>query len=147
VIVSGAGYNQRGATVGGDPRFDGCLISVHIYGFWHAALVTEAAWRDALDASVGPYASRTLVSEYGAPMTTGLDYNGEIPAGPSAHFVAFIKGVSTRARDLGLGTIYWPGLRIGDPYSLEAVSGAGTQLSLSVTNASGRDQLRRSWGQ
>ena len=147
VIVSGAGYNQRGGTIGGDSRFDGCLISVHIYGFWHAALNTEQAWRDSLDASIGGYASRTIISEYGAPMTTGLDYNGEIPQGPSAHFVAFIQGVSARARELGLGTIYWPGLRIGDPYSLETISGSGPALALSVTNTSGRDQLKRSWGQ
>lgn len=147
VIVSGAGYNQRGAPIGSDPRFDGCLISVHIYGFWHAALVTEDAWRASLDASIGAYASRTIISEYGAPMTTGLDYDGDIPSGPGGHFVAFIKGVSARARDLGLGTIYWPGLRVGDPYSLETLSGTGTTLALSVTNPSGRDQLRRSWGQ
>ena len=36
---------------------------------------------------------------------------------------------------------------VGDPYSLEAISGAGSNLSLTITNASGRDQLRRSWGQ
>src|SRR5262249_52610763 len=128
-------------------RFDGCLISVHIYGFWHPALTTESAWRESLDASIGAYASRTIISEYGAPMTTGLDYDGEVPSGPSAHFVAFLKGVAGRSRELGLGTIYWPGLRVGDPYSLEGLSGTGTSLSVSVTNPSGRNQLRRSWGQ
>lgn len=146
VIISGAGYNQRGAPIGADPRFDGCLISIHIYGFWHRTWTTVPAWTDALDASVGPYADRTLITEFGAPMTTGLDYHADPGAGPDAVFLAFMRGVSGRAHALGVGTIYWPGLRTGDPYSLETLHGAGTHLALTLNNASGRDRLRYSWG-
>jgi endoglucanase len=146
VIVSGTGYNQHGAPVGADARFDGCLISIHIYGFWHANWTTAQAWKDSLSDSVGGYADRTLVTEFGAPMTTGLDYNGPLAGDRNDHFLAFIQGVSDRARELGMGTIYWPGLRVGDPYSLEMLHGTGTDLSLSLTNPSGRDRLQHSWG-
>jgi hypothetical protein len=147
VIVSGAGYNQRGAPIGADPRFAACLISVHIYGFWHRDWTSRQPWETAIDASVGPYANRTLLTEFGAPMTTGLDYNrGPINInGTAGAFLAFMQGVPDRARELGIGTIYWPGLRIGDPYSLETLHGAGTHLSLTVNNRSGLDRLRYSW--
>lgn len=145
VILSGVGYNQDGVAVGRDPRLAGCLISIHIYGFWHRQWTTEQAWTDALTASVGAFADRTLISEFGAPMTTGLDYDGEA-SGPNGFFIAFMKGVSNRARALALGTIYWPGLRVDDPYSLETVHGSGTSLSLTLNNLSGRDLLMHSWG-
>ena len=145
-IISGAGYNQRGAPIGADPRFDGCLISIHIYGFWHRNWTTIQAWKDALDASVGPYADRTLITEFGAPMTTGLDYDVATGTGTAAAFLAFMRGVPARARELAIGTVYWPGLRVGDPYSLETLHGTGTHLTLTLTNASGRDRLRYSWG-
>lgn len=146
VIVSGAGYNQRGATIGADSRFDGCLISIHIYGFWHRDWTTAKAWEDALDASIGPYADRTLITEFGAPMTTGLDYTHGPTRSAADPFLAFMQGVAARARALSIGTIYWPGLRVGDPYSLEALHGTGSHLTLRVTNASGRDRLSHSWG-
>lgn len=146
VIVSGAGYNQRGAPIGADPRFDGCLISIHIYGFWHKDWTSTQPWKDALDASVGPYRERTLITEFGAPMTTSLDYDRGPVGGPADHFLAFMQAVPARARELGLGTIYWPGLRIGDSYSLETLHGSGTHLALTLNNATGRDRLRYSWG-
>jgi endoglucanase len=46
----------------------------------------------------------------------------------------------------GLGTVYWPGVRPNDTYRLQNINGSGTNISLSTTNASGRDQLRSSWG-
>lgn len=146
VIISGAGYNQRGVPIGADPRFDGCLISIHLYGFWHRTWTSIQAWRDALDASVGSHADRTLITEFGAPMTTGLDYTDGAAVGTAGVFVAFMRGVPARARELGIGTVYWPGLRIGDPYSLETLHGTGTHLTLTLNNASGRDRLRYSWG-
>ncbi|WP_223167721.1 hypothetical protein [Nonomuraea sp. SYSU D8015] len=54
--------------------------------------------------------------------------------------------VAAEARALQLGTVYWPGVRPNDWYRLQAINGSGTNLSLSTTNASGRDRLRYSWG-
>lgn len=143
VIVSGAGYNQRLTTIAEDTRFDGTLISRHIYQFFDSARTTEDSWREGLRTSVGSYASRVLVTEWGAPMTDGRNYNAN-SSGDS--FVAFVRGVAAEARALGLGTVYWPGVRPADYYRLQEINGSGTALTLTTTNASGRDQLRYSWG-
>lgn len=37
-------------------------------------------------------------------------------------------------------------LRPNDHYRMETINGSGTNLSLTTTSASGRDQLRHSWG-
>jgi hypothetical protein len=143
VIISGAGYNQRLTTIGSDSRFDGTLISRHTYQFFDTGRLTEDAWRESLRTSVGAYASRVLITEFGAPMTDGRNYNA-----PTAtdSFVAFIRGTAAEARSLGLGTVYWPGVRPNDWYRLQQIDGSGTNLTLSTTSTSGRDQLRYSWG-
>ncbi|WP_173085844.1 RICIN domain-containing protein [Phytohabitans rumicis] len=143
IIVSGAGYNTRLITIGSDSRFNGTLISRHIYRFFNNNLTTEAQFRAELRTSVGSYASRVLITEWGSFMTDGRNYNQ--PSAGDA-FVSFIRGVAAEARSLQLGTVYWPGVRIADPYRLQEVSGSGTNLTVSTTNASGRDQLRYSWG-
>jgi Ricin-type beta-trefoil lectin domain/Cellulase (glycosyl hydrolase family 5) len=143
VIISGTGYNQGLTTIGGDSRFDGTLISRHIYQFFDSSRTSEDSWREALRTSVGGYAGRVLITEFGAPMTDGRDYDHPTA---SDSFVAFIRGTAAEARAEGLGTVYWPGVRIADPYRLQEVSGSGTNLSVSTTSASGRDQLRYSWG-
>jgi hypothetical protein len=143
IIISGAGYNQRLTTIGSDSRFNGTLISRHIYQFFDTSLTTEDAWRSALRTSVGSYASRVLITEWGAPMTDGRNYNAP---STSDSFVSFIRGVAAEARAEGLGTVYWPGVRPNDHYSIQTINGSGTNLTLTTTNASGRDQLRCSWG-
>jgi ricin-type beta-trefoil lectin protein/cellulase (glycosyl hydrolase family 5) len=143
VIISGAGYNQRLTTIGSDTRFDGTLISRHTYQFFDSSRTTEDSWRESLRTSVGAYADRVLITEFGAPMTDGRNYDAPTT---SDSFVAFIRGTAAEARAEGLGTVYWPGVRIADPYRLQEIGGSGTSLTLSTTNASGRDQLRYSWG-
>jgi hypothetical protein len=144
VIISGAGYNQRLTTIGSDSRFDGCLISRHIYQFFDTSRHTKQSWKDALSDSVGSYASRVIVTEWGAPMTDGRNY--DVDADNKDDFVAFIRGVASESRALGLGTVYWPGVRPNDAYRMQNINGSGTSISLSTTNSSGRDQLRLSWG-
>ncbi|GLY00503.1 RICIN domain-containing protein [Actinoplanes sp. NBRC 101535] len=143
VIISGAGYNQRLTTIGSDSRFDGTLISRHIYQFFDASRTTEDSWREALRTSVGSYAGRVLITEFGATMTDGRNYNA--PSTSDA-FVTFLRGTAAEARSLGLGTVYWPGVRPNDPYRLQTITGSGTSLGLTTTSTSGRDQLRYSWG-
>jgi endoglucanase len=143
IIVSGAGYNQRLTTIGSDSRFDGTLISRHIYQFFDTGRATEDAWRESLRTSVGAYASRVVITEWGAVMTDGRNYDA--PATTDT-FIPFIRGVAAEARAEGLGTVYWPGVRPNDTYRLQTITGSGTNLSLTTTSASGRDQLRYSWG-
>lgn len=143
IIISGTGYNQGLTTIGSDSRFNGTLISRHIYEFFDTSLTTEAQWEQALSSSVGSYASRVIVDEWGAPMTDGRNYDA---SSTSDKFVSYIRGIAQESRTLQLGTVYWPGVRPNDTYRLENINGSGTNISLSTTNASGKDQLQYSWG-
>ncbi len=44
-----------------------------------------------------------------------------------------------------MGSVYWPGLRTGDAYSLTTLKGIGTSLSLIVNNRTGLDRLAWGW--
>src|SRR5262249_48756019 len=92
--------------------------------------------------SVGPYASRVIITEWGAEMTTGKNY--EVPS--TDQFVSFIRGTSAGARQLALGSVYWPGVRINDTYSMFSLGGSGTNLTVSITSQSGKKLLQHSWG-
>ena len=143
IIISGAGYNQQLATIGSDSRFNGTLISLHTYEFFNSSLTTEAQWESLISTSVGSYASRVIIDEWGAPMTDGRNYDAP---SSSDTFISYIRGVAQEARTLQLGTVYWPGVRPNDTYRLQDINGSGTSISLSTTNTSGKDNLQYSWG-
>ena len=114
IIISGSGYNTGLITIGGDSRFDGTFISRHTYKFFNDDYTTEAQFYNGLVSSVGSYANRVIITEWGAEMTNGKNY--EVPS--SDQFISFIRGTTAGARQLGLGSVYWPGVRINDTYSL-----------------------------
>jgi endoglucanase len=142
VVVAGnytdTDVNQQGA----DPRLAGCLLSLHLYPFSSTAL-TEQGWRDYVKTHVGPYYGRTISTEYGAPMTTGLDYAG--PIGTTVE-IAYMQGVPNQFRDYKMGSCLWVGLRNTDFTSITKLNGTGTNLSLTVNNASGLARLQWGWG-
>jgi hypothetical protein len=76
-------------------------------------------------------------------MTTGLNYND---ANSTDNFVRYLRADTDTIRALGMGAIYWPGLRNGDPYTLQTLQGSGTALTLSTPNSSGVDRVRYAWG-
>lgn len=146
VVLDGTGYAQNVPAVGGDHRLDGTLLAAHDYSFF-AGYESETEWANHLGGYIGSYADRTIVTEWGGPMGPGskngvhydtIDYS--IPSG--SFFADYIRGVSAKLRSLGVGSVYWPGLRDGDWYSLTTRS--GTQLSL--VNPSGLTRLQYAWG-
>jgi endoglucanase len=143
VIVAGNYTDQDVRPQGADARLNGTLLSLHIYPFSNATQTSTQAWRDMLQTNLGAYASRTIVSEWGAPMTMGADYSG---AGDGDHNASFITALSTYLHDNGIGSCYWPVLRTADPWSLTTLNGSGTNLSLTVTNASGLTRVRAAFG-
>ena len=146
VIVSGTGYNDNLSAVGSDSRLNGCLLSLHIYPDWNKSYTTENQWKQALISRLAGYENRAIVDEFGAPMTTGINYNvGENHINGN-YYVAFMYGVPNQIRIYGMGAVYWPGLKSGDSYTMEQMNGSGTNISLSNTNASGRVQIRWAWG-
>jgi len=150
VILDGAGLAQNVAAVGGDSRLNNTLLAVHDYSFF-ASYEDENDWANHIRNYIGSYASRTVVTEWGGPMSPGskngvsydtIDYS--IPSG--SFFADYIRGVSSKLRSLGVGSVYWPGLRDGDWYSLTTRTGTGAGIKLTLKNASGLSRLQYSWG-
>ena len=141
IILPGTGYSDDVKGVGGDSRFNGCLLGLHNYAYWgtHSA----AAWQTDWTNRYGSYGSRTVITEFGAPMSTGKDYqNGN----QGDNEIAFIVATSDVCRNNKIASVYWPGLRDGDSYSLLTRGGSGTNITLSTVNSSGVFRLRYGWG-
>jgi hypothetical protein len=143
VIVAGSGYDQNVTAVAANSQFDGCLFSLHVYTFFSTTVTTVAGWQSLISSSLGVYAPRTIVTEWGAPMTTGVTYNA---TGTGSTDQAYMAGTPGEIRTLGIGSCYWPGLRIGDAWSITTLNGTGANATLSVNNASGVDRIHFAWG-
>jgi len=131
ILIGGTGYDDNVSGVGADSRFSSCLLSRHIYA-WFGNYTTTAQWESALS-DVNPYASRTVITEFGAPMYGGKYYSSSVNSDAE---IAFMQGVTNKIRNSNIGCCYWPGLRGGDSYSLL------NDGSLQTNNASGLEQLR-----
>ncbi|WP_329047717.1 RICIN domain-containing protein [Amycolatopsis sp. NBC_01488] len=150
VILDGTGDAQNVPAVGGDSRLDGTLLAVHDYSFF-AGYESETEWANHIAGSIGAYADRTVATEWGAPMgpgtKNGVHYNAIDYSIPSGSFFAdYVRGVSEKLRSLGMGSVYWPGLRDGDWYSMTTRTGTGAGTKLSLVNPSGLTRLRYAWG-
>ncbi|HEX8870379.1 MAG TPA: RICIN domain-containing protein [Lentzea sp.] len=146
VVLDGAGLAQNVPAVGNDSRLNGTLLAVHDYSFF-AGFESETEWANHLASYIGDFAGRTIATEWGAAMGPGtkngvyfdaIDYS--VPSG--SYMADYVRGVSAKLRSLGMGSVYWPGLRDGDWYSLTTRNGT----ALALTNPSGLQQLRYAWG-
>ncbi|GAB7046742.1 glycoside hydrolase family 5 protein [Catenuloplanes indicus] len=148
-LIGGTGYSQDLRDVCNDSRFSGTLLSFHHYAFFYSPM-TYDAFRGHVQTRLGTCASRAVVTEYGVPMSTGLD---DADANSTDNFVRHIRAVTQVMRDNRMGGVYWPALG-GKPtgtsgfdhYSMFSLTGSGTALDLTVRNASGRDRIRYGWG-
>ena len=154
VILDGSGYATNAAAVGGDSALNGTLIGIHDYAFFESSPYTsESSWASQFSSEVGSYASRAVATEIGGPMAPSskngvnygtLDYSQA--ANDSVYFVAYLRGVTSELRTLGMGSVYWPGYRIGDSYSMTTATGSGSGIKLSIVNASGLARVQYAWG-
>jgi endoglucanase len=148
VLIGGTGYSQDLRPICDDSRFDGTLLSFHHYAFFYGEMDYNA-WRGHVQTRLGDCADRAVATEFGAPMSTGLDYGN---AGSTDNFVRHIRAVTDVMRANGMGGTYWPAVGgkpgdIGyDWYSMFAMSGSGTNLNLTLRNQSGADRLLHAWG-
>lgn len=142
IFVSGSGYNDSVVSVCADPRLKGTYLSLHHYGFWGTH--SYADWVTDLKNRLGNCASRTVADEFGATMTSGLDYTGTNSGGDNE--ISYIQADTDVFRELHMGSVYWPGLRTGDTYSLTELTGPTANPSLKVTNKSGAARLAWGWG-
>jgi len=146
IIVSGPGYNDNAFAAGRDSRFAGTLLSIHHYAFWQAPQ-SYTAWRTQTRSKVAEFASRTIFTEIGTFMTTGLNFNN---TSATANEILYMRGITDEFNALGVGSVYWPGLRAGDPYALTTITGAaqngaGSSISLALNSSSGLDRIRNGW--
>ena len=135
LILDGTGYASDVTAVGADSRFNGCKLGIHIYPTWWGQYTTESGWENALATHVGSYASRTIVTEMGAPSLSGLNYD----VSSSDVDVCFIRGICQESRTLLMGMVYWPAHRANDGFTLFGSPGGV------VSNPSLVDQLEYGW--
>jgi Ricin-type beta-trefoil lectin domain-like len=144
IFASGTGYNDNVTGVCADSRLSGTYLSLHDYGFWNTSQTSVSGWENDITSRIGSNCyARTVIDEWGAPMTTGTNYDGAVNGNA---FVAFVQAVADVTSQYSMGSVYWPGLRNGDTYTMETLNGSGTSLSLSNTNSSGVDQLKKAYG-
>ena len=142
ILLGGVGYSENVTGVGADSRFSSCLLSLHNYAYW--ATRTQADWETDWRNRIGSYGSRTVVTEFGAAMTTGKNYNGAVG---SDNEIAYMVGSTNVFRNDQIASVYWPGLRDNDSYSVQTRGGSGNNITLTTTNSSGVDRIRYGWGE
>ena len=140
VLCGGTGYSENVNNIGGDSRLSGCLFSQHDYAYWNT-YTTNTAWYNDLNNRCGSYTSRTIVTEVGCTMTSGLKFYG---ASSTNNEVCYFQGMTNYTRAKSMGLCYWPGLRDGDSYSMCGRSGGG--YTLYVINSDAVNQLKWGWG-
>jgi hypothetical protein len=143
IIVAGTGNDANLGPVGADSRLNGTVLSLHIYAAFGTVHTTEAEWVSQLNTQLAGYGSRAIITEFGVPMTTGVNYNG---ARDGDNDRSYYWAITDTIRSAGLGSVYWPGLRNDDIWSMEKLQGSGTDLSLVHNNQSGVDRLMYAWG-
>lgn len=147
VFVDGNGYADHLSDVCSAAALDGTYLALHDYGFW--ATHTYSDWLSDFSNRIAGCQSRAVLDEFGAPMTTGYDYSELPTAAPTAgesNSVAFMQAATDTVRKLQMGSVYWPGLRNGDSYSMEILTGSAAKPTLANTNESGRALLEWGWG-
>ena len=137
ILLDGGGYATDVNGIGSDSRFDGCLLSFHFYTWFDGNYKTVADWE--LPVKNLAYPKRTIMTEFGVPMTNGKNYTGK--PGTDGE-VTYLQGITSQLHDLGVGSMYWPGLRTNDSYSMFNYDGN----SVTVNNTAGLDRLKYGWG-
>jgi len=155
LILPGLWSDQNLCSVGADSRLSGTLLSLHIYSMFGESHGTEADWVTSLQNNLCGYAGRTVITEFGVPMTTGVNYDGPRDG---TNNVSYFYAVTDTARSQGIGTILWTGVKETNQTqgpgpcdnascAITTVNGSGTNLSVSLNNQSGLDRLQYGWNQ
>lgn len=148
VLVSGVGYNGDASAICNDRRFDGTYVSLHNYAFWNTR--DYPGWVKDFQERIQGCSGRIIVDEFGALMTTGIDYSASATSqdAETNNYVAFMQAATDLMRAEGLGSVYWSGLRTSEPgrYTLMSVHDQDGRITLTVNNASGLRLVLWGWG-
>ncbi|MEO6083559.1 MAG: ricin-type beta-trefoil lectin domain protein [Umezawaea sp.] len=154
MVVPGLWSDIDLCAVGADSRLNGTLLSIHMYTLGGETHPDVAGWVSSFKGRLCGYADRAVLTEFGVPMTTGVNYNG--PRNGNNN-VSYLYALTDTVRALRMGSILWTGVKRGDQTvgpgpcfnascAITSLTGTGTNLSLTVTNQSGLDRFRYGWG-
>ena len=142
-VVTGNGWDADVTQVGADSRLNGTLLNLHVYPS-NSSSLTAAGWEQVIKQKVGAYSSRTVATEWGAPLSGGVVYSGT--GTPTDVNAAYMMGVPEQFRAYSMGGCLWAGLEGTNGMSVAKISVTGSTPTLTVTNASGLARLQYSWG-
>jgi hypothetical protein len=154
MILPGLYADGNLCAVGGDSRLSGTLLSIHIYSMFGDSHTTESAWVSDFQNNLCGYASRAVLTEFGVPMTTGVNYNGPKDG---TNNISYLYAITDTVRSMGIGSVLWVGVKTPSQTTgpgpcdnascaITTLSGSGTNLSLTLNNQSGLDRLQWGWG-
>ena len=147
MIIPGTGCDQNLCAEGADSALDGTLLSIHIYSMFGDSHTTEQAWITDFENNLCGYASRAVLTEFGVPMNTGVNYDGPRDG---TNDISYLYAITDTVRSLGMGSVLWTGVKqttqTTGPGPCENASCAITSLNsngtVSVKNQSGLDRLQ-----
>jgi hypothetical protein len=154
MVIPGQWADGNLCPVGADSRLSGTLLSIHIYSMFGDSHTTEQDWVTDFTNNLCGYADRAVLTEFGVPMTTGVNYNGPRDGNNN---ISYLYALTDTVRELGMGSILWTGIKQANQTvgpgpcenascAITSLNGTGTDLSVTVTNQSGLDRLRYGWG-
>jgi hypothetical protein len=108
IVVPGQWADGNLCPVGADSRLSGTLLSIHIYSMFGDSHTTEADWVTDFKNNICGYADRAVLTEFGVPMTTGVNYNG---ARDGTNNISYLYAITDTVRALGMGSILWTGIK------------------------------------
>ncbi|MFG2639230.1 ricin-type beta-trefoil lectin domain protein [Streptomyces sp. NPDC048362] len=155
VLVPGSGASQDLCTVGADSRLSGTLLSIHKYSVFGESHPDATAWANNFKSALCGYGSRAVLTEFGAPMTTGVNYNGPREGNNN---VSYLYALTDTVRELQMGSLLWVGVKEANQSqgpgpcaeascALTSLAGNGANISLDVNNQSALNRVRYGWGE
>ncbi len=143
ILISGSGYNEWLSHVGADERFKGCHLSFHLYAWFGGQHRNREGWVREIKERIGEgNAHRAIVTEWGASMKgTPQDFFEQSKLEGRSKTRAFIIAMADVIHEWKMGSVYWPGLRDGDRFSLTNRN----DDKLEITNESGKRQVLKSF--
>jgi hypothetical protein len=154
MVIPGLWSDIDLCAVGADSRLSGTLLSIHMYTLGGETHPTEADWVNSFKARLCGYADRAVLTEFGVPMNTGVNYDGPRDGNNN---VSYFYALTDTVRSLGMGSLLWTGVKqagqaqgpgpcFNASCAITSLNGTGTNLSLSITNQSGLNRLQYGWG-
>jgi hypothetical protein len=154
IMVPGAWSDQNLCTVGADSRLAGTLLSIHDYTLGGETHPTEAGWVTSFENNLCGYDSRAVLTEFGVPMNTGVNYDGPRDG---TNDVSYLYALTDTVRNKGMGSILWTGVKFASQTQgpgpcenascgITSLQGSAPNYTLSINNRSGLDRLQYGWG-